>query len=156
MLAIVASIRHFRVYLLCHKFCVVTDHNPLVYIRNSPIQNSRLLRWRLDLEEYDFYVVHKSGILYANADYLSRILVVNDQPIQNNYVRVVTRAQARREEKNTIQPSVLDTVEEDVNGDDEDMVILLGISPLSMPFENYKEFINKNPISNLQVLEIAE
>lgn len=31
------------------------------------------MRWRLQLEEYNFYIVHISGKLHSNADALSRI-----------------------------------------------------------------------------------
>lgn len=153
MLAIVASIRHFRVYLLCHRFCIVTDHNPLVYIRSSPNQNGRIMRWRLDLEEYDFYVVHKSGVQNTNADFLSRIRVADEEPVQDNNVRVVTRSQARKEIVDKAPTEILNTIEEDTK--DDDMGILLGVSPLDISFDGYKEYINKNTISNLQVLEIA-
>lgn len=176
MLAIVAAIRHFRVYLLCHRFCIITDHNPLVYIRSSPNQNSRLLRWRLDLEEYDFYVKHKPGILNTNADYLSRIIVVDNQINQKNNVRIVTRAQSKKIKNNTeMDIASLCTIAEDIEEssqtdlfeklgpyskeeivEDEEMVIVLGVSPLNISFEKYAEFINENPISNLKVKELKE
>lgn len=154
LLAIVASIRHFRVYLLCYKFCIVTDHNPLIYIRSPTTQNSRLLRWRLFLEEYDFHVIHKAGILNTNADYLSRIIVVGEQPVQSTNVRVVTRAQARKQGTNSRDSSELSSIEEENNEEEEDIVILLGVCPLNISFEGYVDFINKNPISNLNVLEL--
>ena len=34
---------------------------------------SRLMRWRIQLAEYDYDIVHKSGIQNTNADALSRI-----------------------------------------------------------------------------------
>lgn len=113
-----ASIRHFRVYLLCHKFCIVTYS--LVYIRSSPNPNSRLLRWRLDLEEYDFYVKHKPGLLNANADYLSRIIVGNEQPINISNIR-----QARIQDNNSLDTPRLDAIEEEEDINVDEMVILL-------------------------------
>jgi hypothetical protein len=52
LLAIVCSCKHFRPYLLGRMFTVITDHKPLmwIFIINDP--SSRLLRWRLLLEEY--------------------------------------------------------------------------------------------------------
>ena len=37
--------------------------------------NSRLMRWRLKLEEFEYEIVYKSGKTNTNADALSRILV---------------------------------------------------------------------------------
>jgi len=34
---------------------------------------SRLLRWRIKLEEYDYELVYKPGVQNSNADALSRI-----------------------------------------------------------------------------------
>jgi hypothetical protein len=34
---------------------------------------SRLLRWRIKLEEYDYEIIYKKGILNTNADALSPI-----------------------------------------------------------------------------------
>jgi hypothetical protein len=34
---------------------------------------SRLLRWRIKLEEYDYEIVYKKGVLNTNADALSSI-----------------------------------------------------------------------------------
>jgi len=49
--------QHFRPYLLGSKFTVVTDHRPLVWIFNVKDPSSRLLRWRLKLEEYEYKIV---------------------------------------------------------------------------------------------------
>ena len=35
--------------------------------------SSRLLRWRLKLEEFDYLIVYKPGVRNTNADALSRI-----------------------------------------------------------------------------------
>jgi hypothetical protein len=37
--------------------------------------NAQLLRWALQLEDFDFEVVHRAGKLNANADSLSRITI---------------------------------------------------------------------------------
>jgi len=42
----------------------------LVFNVNDP--GSRLIRWRLKLEEYDYEIIHKAGRANANADALSR------------------------------------------------------------------------------------
>jgi hypothetical protein len=72
LLAIVWSTKHFRPYLYGRKFKITTDHQPLTWIMNVKDPSSRLLRWRIKLEEYDYEISHK-GALNTNADALSRI-----------------------------------------------------------------------------------
>ena len=72
LLAIVYSVDKFRYYLYGKKFTIITDHNPLVYLKNITLSSERLTRWRLKLAEYDFDVVYRKGTLNANADAMSR------------------------------------------------------------------------------------
>ena len=52
---------------------IVTDHRPLSWIFSDKDPSSRLLRWRLKLEEYEYEVIYKKGTNNTNADALSRI-----------------------------------------------------------------------------------
>lgn len=70
--AILHSVSQFRPYLYGKRFKLVTDHKPLVWIHTSKDPTSRLTRWRLRLEEYEYEVVHKAGKMNVNADALSR------------------------------------------------------------------------------------
>jgi hypothetical protein len=74
--AIVWACKHFRPYLLGRTFTIVTDHKPLTWMFNVKDPSSRLLRWRLLLEEYDYNVEYKAGKRNVNADALSRNPVV--------------------------------------------------------------------------------
>lgn len=88
LLAIVWATKHFRQYLYGRRFKIVTDHKPLVWLMNVKDPNSRLMRWRLKLEEFDYEIVYKSGKTNTNADALSRISVnaidsyMSDEEIQ--------------------------------------------------------------------------
>lgn len=73
LLSIIENCKHFRPYLFGRKFTVKTDHNPLVWLSKLKEPNSRLTRWRLKLEEYDFDVIYKKGLENKVADALSRI-----------------------------------------------------------------------------------
>ena len=77
LLAIVWSVKHFRPYLFGRKFTIVTDHRPLTWLFNCREPNSRLVRWRIKLEEYDYKIIYKKGSLNANADALSRNVYIN-------------------------------------------------------------------------------
>jgi transposase InsO family protein len=78
LLAIIWGCKHFRPYLLGRKFTVVTDYRPLVWIFNVKDPSSRLLRWRLKLEEYEYNILYKRGSSNINADALSRIDVAEE------------------------------------------------------------------------------
>ena len=54
-------------------FTLRTDHKNLLYIdkENSP----KVKRWKLVVQEYDFFIEHISGIKNVVADGFSRILM---------------------------------------------------------------------------------
>ncbi|CAK1591326.1 unnamed protein product [Parnassius mnemosyne] len=78
-LAIVFGTKAFRPYLYGRTFTIVTDHKPLQWLFSCKDPGSRLIRWRLKLEEFDYIIVHKKGKINTNADALSRFPV---NPIQ--------------------------------------------------------------------------
>ena len=73
LLAIIYAVKTFRPYVYGRKFLIYTDHRPLVWLWKLKEPNSKLLRWKLRLEEYDFEVIYKKGKYNVNADSLSRI-----------------------------------------------------------------------------------
>ena len=72
-LAVKLGIEKFSVYLTGRKFTVQTDHRALKWLNQMREQNSRLMRWSLALQPYQFQVVHRAGRQHANANALSRI-----------------------------------------------------------------------------------
>lgn len=83
MLAISWAIEHFHIYLFGTKFCLHTDHKPLVSIfRNTLSKNTaRIERLLLRIQQYDFDVFHQNGASNP-ADYFSRHPV--EQPKNTN------------------------------------------------------------------------
>ena len=79
--AVIFSIRTFRTYLLGRPFKVITDHSALKWLDNMHLKG-RLERWVMELQEFQFSVIHKPGTLHSNADALSR-LVARDQSTEN-------------------------------------------------------------------------
>jgi hypothetical protein len=78
LLSIVWHVKHFRPYLYGRKFIIRTDHQPLTWLFNLKDPSSRLMRWRIKLEEYDYTIEYVKGVLNATADALSRnpVLIV--------------------------------------------------------------------------------
>jgi hypothetical protein len=72
LLAIVWACKHFRPYLLGRKFMIITDHKGLTWIFKIKDTSSRLMRWKLLLEEYEYEVQYRAGERNCNADSLSR------------------------------------------------------------------------------------
>ena len=71
-LGIVCALKHFEVYLIGQEFTISTDHQALKYLQNMKNSNSRLTRWALAIQPFQFVIVHKSGLDNTNADGLSR------------------------------------------------------------------------------------
>ncbi|KAI5716006.1 hypothetical protein M8J77_025889 [Diaphorina citri] len=84
LLAIVWATKHYRPYLFGQKFKIITDHRPLTWLINLKEPSSKLVRWRLKLEEYDYEIEYKPGKQNSNADALSRIEIHNDELIVDN------------------------------------------------------------------------
>ncbi|KAL5502158.1 hypothetical protein EMCRGX_G008882 [Ephydatia muelleri] len=65
----------FRDYLVGKRFCIETDHKPLVPLLSSTHLDNlppRVLRFRLRLMRFDYSIVHVPGKLLYTADTLSR------------------------------------------------------------------------------------
>ena len=78
LLAIVWRCKYFRQYLYGRKLTIVTNNRRLTWIFSVKDPSSRLLRWRLKLEEYEYEVKYKKGSSNTNADTLSRIHVTEN------------------------------------------------------------------------------
>lgn len=73
LLAVVFGLKTFRPYLLGRHFALNTDHAPLVWLFGMNNPTSRLTKFRLELEQFHFTVVHIPGKDNVVADGLSRI-----------------------------------------------------------------------------------
>ncbi|RWS19958.1 pol polyprotein-like protein, partial [Leptotrombidium deliense] len=62
----------FQCYNYRRKFTIVTDHHPLCWLMKVRDPSSRLTRWSLRLQEFEFDIRHKRGSIHFNADCLSR------------------------------------------------------------------------------------
>lgn len=140
LLAVVWAVKYFRPYLFGKKFTILTDHKPLQWLFSLKEPNSRLVRWRLKLEEYDYNIVYKKGKQNTNADALSRIEI---NAIENDNESII------------VNPGDIDSIIEDcINNSDPTL-------HLEDP-ETILEYLNEEPqastskpkinvISNVQI-----
>ena len=71
-LAVIDGIKRYQPYLFGRKFFVHTDHGSLSWLMKVKDPTGRLARWALQLQQYDFDVLHRPGSSNGNADALSR------------------------------------------------------------------------------------
>ena len=71
-LAIIYSVTKLQRYLMGRKFIILSDHRPLLCLKNSMGLKGRLARWALALQEFDFDISHIKGTNNFLADFLSR------------------------------------------------------------------------------------
>ena len=72
LLAIVAALEKWRMFVLGTKLIIVTDHIALTFLQRCKLRNNRLSRWVLAMQEYQFTVEHCKGKDNIVSDTLSR------------------------------------------------------------------------------------
>ncbi|MHB1799638.1 MAG: reverse transcriptase family protein [Vulcanimicrobiaceae bacterium] len=118
-LAVVWGTREYRPYLHGRKFLLITDHEALKYILTYKGASGRQARWCMEMMEYDFKIIHRSGKKHINADALSRAPVSESVNLILGSDRLI-EAQARDVEiqkivkEITIKPSSEFQIEQDV------------------------------------------
>ena len=71
-LALVWATKRLHPYLYGREFILETDHQPLFFIDRSKIDNDRIMRWALTLQEYRYSIRVVKGKDNTTADFLSR------------------------------------------------------------------------------------
>lgn len=111
LLAIMHAVRNYRPYIYLRKFLLVTDNKALVWIMNQKNPASRLFRWKLELLEYDFDIIYRSGASNKVADALSRIDYtkelkesMRDKIDNEKSVNITTRSKANASREPEDQP----------------------------------------------------
>lgn len=71
-LALVLAVRNFSVYFGSQPVTVLSDHSPLQFIQRMANYNNKLLRWAIELQQYNIHIVHRRGKDNLIPDILSR------------------------------------------------------------------------------------
>ena len=72
LLAVIASLQHFRHYLLHVHVILRTDHHSLKLLGTFKKPEAILARWNETLAEFEITIQHRPGRIHSNADGLSR------------------------------------------------------------------------------------
>lgn len=129
LLAIYNSILAFRHYIYGTQFTVFSDHKPLVYLFGMTNPASKLVRIRLELEEYKFEIIHIRGKDNVVADSLSRIHIEDLKNLTeiDSQILAITRSMSKRNETEPNDTPVNNEsikkvpIFEDLNGYDKQM-----------------------------------
>ena len=141
LMAIVKTILFFHYYLYGRHFKVYTDHKPLSWLLNKSDPSSRLARWLIILDNYDFEIIYKKGAHNGNADGTSRMPDPEVDVEENDYDDILLCAQVEQEE-------ILDEEPTDDQHADEDVQWIIDILNNHSTKPDIKEF--DNPTKNLQ------
>lgn len=71
-LAVVTALKQYRVFVINSKLTIISDNKALSFIQTCKLTNSRLSRWILTLQEYNFDIVYRPGKFNTICDILSR------------------------------------------------------------------------------------
>ena len=71
-LAVVWALSKLSRFLLGSSFYIMTDHKALQFLRSAKSKNSRIFRWSLTLENFDYKIMYLPGNQNVLADFLSR------------------------------------------------------------------------------------
>lgn len=101
VLAVIETLKKFRVYLIGLKFKLVTDCNAFTKTLDKKDLSTRVARWIFFLQEHDYIVEHRPGTQMRHVDALSRhpIMMI----VQDGLMSKVKRLQTQDEELNTIK-----------------------------------------------------
>ncbi|XP_044574087.1 uncharacterized protein LOC116655403 [Drosophila ananassae] len=72
-LAAIVALKQYRAYVEGHPFKIVTDHASLKWLMSNRDLSSRLGRWAIALQRFQFSIEHRKGSLHIVPDSLSRV-----------------------------------------------------------------------------------
>lgn len=72
LLAIVFACKKYRNYILGHVTNLLTDHQALTFLNSCKLLNARIMRWSVQIQEFNLQIQHIAGKENIGADTLTR------------------------------------------------------------------------------------
>ena len=66
------GIKRYRHYMYGRKFFIITDQHSLKWLMNIKEPTGRLACWSLEIQQYNFEIIHRARRSNENSDTLSR------------------------------------------------------------------------------------
>ncbi|RWS01956.1 pol polyprotein-like protein [Dinothrombium tinctorium] len=85
LLAVISGIIRFKHYLLGRYFEIITDSNPLTFLMRTKNINTRLSRWALFLQDFNFEIKYRKGSSNNLCDFLSRNSLSYNEAIEGEH-----------------------------------------------------------------------
>jgi deoxyuridine 5'-triphosphate nucleotidohydrolase len=73
-LGVVWAVKHFRKYVTGTHFQIITDHSAIKSLMKTSNPLGCTARWIIELQNYSFEIIHKSGRTHSTVDTLSRTI----------------------------------------------------------------------------------
>lgn len=87
-LAVREAVKIFRPYLYGSKFNIITDHKALIWLDKHKDERNKLMKWSLELQEYDYDIKYRPGDKAPHVDALSRLPIQVDNDLEINMVTI--------------------------------------------------------------------
>ena len=83
----VRCLEKFRIYVLGQPLTIITANKALIFMSKCHLNNSRITRWILSIQEYNFDIIHCKGKENIVADILSRYPedMTKEDPVDDSY-----------------------------------------------------------------------
>ena len=72
-ISLLIAIERFSIYFGSHEVIIYTDHDLLTFLDRMSNPNNKLIRWRLELQEYKLLIKLRKGKDNVIPDILSRL-----------------------------------------------------------------------------------
>jgi len=91
LLAIVFGCKKYRNYILGHTTHLLTDHQALTFLNSCRLLNGRLMRWSIQIQEFNLQIKYIAGKDNIGADTLTRYTQTEEDQIQTNQQVIINQ-----------------------------------------------------------------
>lgn len=91
LLAIVFGCKKYSNYILGHTTHLLTDHHALTFLNSCRLLNDRLMRWSIQLQEFNLQIKYVMGKDNIGTDTLTRYVQAKEDQIQTSQQVIINQ-----------------------------------------------------------------